>query len=153
MAMLDAIDLDIALQVCDALETVIKSDDDANCDHSAINAIVGIRRTNSNESAMNALDHALDAIKAAKASALSSETAWVTSSVQKCVEAVYDDHRVSRGQIAILVHSDIDQVRFACQELGIKKQAGLTGRVICRMVPWHPLRISDPVKSIEDENR
>ena len=88
LAMFDAIDLEIALQACDALETISKSGEDASYDHSNLNAIVGIRRTSSNEAALKALHHAVDAIKAAKASSLSLETASVTSSVQKCLDAV-----------------------------------------------------------------
>lgn len=153
LAMFDAIDLEIALQACDAVETISKGGEDASYDHLTANAIVGIRRTSSNEAALKALHHAVDAIKAAKASSLSLETASVTSSVQKCLDAVYDDPRISRLQVAIIVRSDIDQIRFACEEVSIGKHAGLTGHVIGRIVPCHAIQIFDPCKSIEDEYR
>jgi hypothetical protein len=101
-----------------------------------------------------ALSWAIDAARAAQAANDFPIDGTVTRSAQTAVASLAADKRFSAMQLAILMASDLDLVRFATSEVRVGKYDGLTKNVLMRLTPLHPLTLADrPNRSPEDEAR
>lgn len=100
---------------------------------------------NGQETALTrALRFAVDATRAAESALDFPIEATVTHSALRAIEAIRADTRVLTVQLRILLASDIDQLRFACNELCIGGYDALPEHVFQRLVPVHALTLVAP---------
>ncbi len=77
----------------------------------------------------------------------------VTASVERCIDAVRTMRGANALQVAILVSADLDQIAFACKEVGIGTYDGLGAHVRGRLAPVHALTIVEPAPTPEEKSR
>jgi hypothetical protein len=92
----------------------------------------------------NALWSALDATRAADAAQDFPVDATVARSALNTVRALAADARIGALQLTILLTSDIDQLRFACDTANVARYAALPDDVFQRLTPVHALTLSEP---------
>lgn len=79
--------------------------------------------------------------------------ATVTLGVRRCIDAVRGVRGANGVQVAIVVAADVDQVGFACREVGVGAYDGLGAHVRGRLAPVHGLCIVEPAPTPEEEFR
>ena len=77
----------------------------------------------------------------------------VTSAIQRCMQQVFADPRLSLFQLAIIVNSDIGLISALCDEVDIGNRIGLGNDLMARLPPCHPLQLFEPPTSPEDAYR
>ena len=96
---------------------------------------------------------AQDAMEAALAPNSSERSAEASSAARNAINAISADPRVGNLQLMILLAADIDQLRFACAEAGVRTHDALTDAVMQRMPPVHAITLHEPKRSPEDDAR
>jgi len=146
-------DLTAALAACDALEQCARDGQGWHARLSTFDTGLAALRQRESVCVLHALRWAIDAAGAA-------EGAWdfpvdgtVTISARRAIDALANDPRVGQLQTAILLGGDTDLIRFACDEVNIGTYDALTAHVFGRLPPVHPLTLSEPLRSPEDQCR
>ncbi len=153
LANLDGIESEIAQRVCDVIESITEKGKDASYDESALNALAGIRTTSKNKAALTALRLTIDAVRLAHCATGYSSTERVAALMRQCIETVWTDPHFARMQVAIILKGDIDQIKFACAEVSINIDQGVSDYVLSRLTPCHALSVFEPRRPIEEEYR
>lgn len=153
LSMLEGDDQRIALTACDVMEDVARRGDGWRSSQLVYDQTQRLPRTRDTEAALDAVRWAFDSLGAAQGSLDFPVDAIVGASAQRCIDAVQADPRVSPMQIAILIHADRDLISFTCAKARIGTYDGLTNDVLGRLTPCHPLSLSTPAETCEEEAR
>ncbi len=152
-AMLNGADEKCALLGCDAIESVIELGVGWCDDNPVLSSLARISSTRDNEAALVALNCAIGSVGAAQSAIDFPVSTNVSPFVQRCIEAVVTDPRISKVQVVIILKSDIDQITFACKEAKIDTCDGVSDYVLGRLTPCHALSLVEPPRCIEEEYR
>ncbi|MGE3109761.1 MAG: hypothetical protein AB7G11_06675 [Phycisphaerales bacterium] len=138
---------------CDAIERCAAEGDGMHRERRVLGGAVAARVNPGGRAAVDAMRWAIDAAEAAQAANDFPVDATVTRSARLAIAALAHDPRVTPMQVMILLRSDIDQVRFACDEAGIQTYNGVTGHVLGRLAPVHALTLTKPASTPESGAR
>jgi hypothetical protein len=146
---------DIVNEACDAIEACCIAGDGTKHVAKELDRAVKLREQRIAEAPTlgEAIYYAIDACRAAEAAYDFPVDGTVTSSATNAIAALNRDRNLSTIQLMTLIASDLDLVKFACEEGKVGKYDGLTRHVLGRMPPVHPLSLGEPVRSAEDEAR
>ncbi len=158
MAMLacDAALLAQALAVCEAIERCAAAGCGTRDARAAFDAAAALPETPlpaTAAAAAHALRWTVDAARAAESALDFPVDDTVTRSALAAMAALAQDPRVSSLQLAVLAAADLDQIRFACGEIRLGRYDGLTDHVLCRLAPVHPLTLTEPTPTPEEQAR
>lgn len=153
LAMLEGKEREAGLALCDLVEQIVQRRASWKASAAQIRAVERIRRTRTNTAALEAARWAFDAAGAAQASLDFPLDDGVATSARRCLAAIESDRRVSAVQVAIVLAADVDQVAFACSEVGVGMYDGVPPHVMGRLAPCHPLTLTEPRRSAAEEAR
>lgn len=153
LAMMGGPDRAVAIAACDLVDGIARRGDGWRGSRPEMRALAGIRRGRDNEAALEGVRWAYDSAGAAQGANDFPVDAIVGASAQRCLAAIGEDPRVSPLQIAILAAADVDLLAFACAESHVHMYDPLGADVFGRLTPCHPLTLTPPRPSAEEEAR
>lgn len=126
----------------------------AQCDYADASAWAGECQVGTPPACTGPLHTAAEQLADATAAAQGAQSfpvdRCVTAGAQRCIDAICAVRGVNVVQAAILLGADLDQLNFACKEVGVGTYDGLGAHVRGRLAPVHALTIVEPAPTPEE---